>query len=135
MLELHRKYGRKQAYLAPSKQGTNISPAIVRTTPFEVQIAAPEAPLVIYGHNSKGFSKGPWYTAWSFDKTDDTFNERDNALHSKRRRNVGQAFALTSIIEMENQITKCGETLIKQFARLAREGKSVMLVSWILLFR
>ncbi|GAD98246.1 hypothetical protein PTT_08923 [Paecilomyces variotii No. 5] len=114
MLELHKKYG-----------------PIVRTTPFEVQIAKPEAPGVMYGHNSKGFSKGPWYTAWSFDKTDDTFNERDNALHGKRRRNVGQAFALTSIIEMESQITKCGETLVRQFARLAREGKSAMLDDWV----
>lgn len=102
--------------------------AIVRTSPFELQIADPAAVSLLYGAANKGFTKGPWYGVWSFSNPKDIFTEDNNSIHAKRRRNVAPAYSMTSILEMEDKISACTRTLIAELSKRASANKSIMLV-------
>ncbi|KAH6975712.1 putative cytochrome P450 oxidoreductase [Ilyonectria destructans] len=115
MLRLHEKYG-----------------PIVRTTPFELQIADPSAISILYGAANNGFTKGPWYGVWSFSDPKDSFTETDNSTHAKRRRNAASGYAMTSILMMEEKVNHCTRTLLTELSKRASSDQTVMMDQWLL---
>ncbi|KAM5353731.1 hypothetical protein ACJ41O_000381 [Fusarium nematophilum] len=115
MLRPHAKYG-----------------PIVRTSPFELQIADPAAVSLLYGAANKGFTKGPWYGVWSFSNPKDSFTEDNNSVHAKRRRNAAPGYSMSSILDMESKINACTRSLITEFSKRASANQSIMLDQWLL---
>lgn len=58
----------------------------------------------------------------------------DKTQHSKRRRLLSHAFARSSILALEEFVTKESHTLVKQFSKLSLENKSIDLLQWYRFF-
>jgi cytochrome P450 len=117
MLRLHRKYG-----------------PIIRISPFEVAISDPEAIKIIYGHTSN-FTKSEWYLAWHNKNAGNPslFSERDEKAHAIRRRNVANAYSMTTVVQLEEHVDSCSKQILKQFERLAPKGP-IDLGEWLQMY-
>ena len=117
MLRLHRKYG-----------------PIIRISPFEVAISDLEAIKIIYGHTSN-FTKSEWYLAWHNKNAGNPslFSERDEKVHAVRRRNVANAYSMTTVVQLEQYVDFCSTQILKQFERLAPKGP-IDLGKWLQMY-
>ncbi|KAF3402541.1 Cytochrome P450 momooxygenase gsfF [Talaromyces pinophilus] len=83
MIQLHDKYG-----------------SIVRTGPYEVSIADPDAIQLIYGAGAS-CKKSDWYSVWQGRRKFDLFAERDANVHSTNRRFVNSIYSFSGLLEFE----------------------------------
>ena len=128
MLRLHAKYG-----------------PIIRISPFEVAISDPDAIKTIYGHTSQFTKvrslfkcidrKSNWYLSWHNKNAGNPslFSERDEKVHALRRRNVANAYSMSTLVQLEEHVDSCSVQLLKQFERLAPLGP-VDLGEWLQMY-
>jgi Cytochrome P450 len=122
MRQLHKKYG-----------------SIVRISPNEVAISDPQAIKTIYstgGGFTKGTSRfeglieGDWYTVWAMVEPD-LFSLQDEKKHSARRRNVANAYALSTLLGMEEYVDQCSTLLLRVFEKFAKRREVVDISGWL----
>ncbi|KAF7516548.1 hypothetical protein PCG10_002072 [Penicillium crustosum] len=112
ILELHARYG-----------------PVVRIAPNAVSILDANYGLrAIYGHGTKA-TKTDWYRIWnSSGKISNTaFSEIDVNEHSRKRKQVAKAYAMTSILKMEKYIQAIVDQSRETFAECvadARKGET-----------
>ncbi|KAI1616906.1 cytochrome P450 family protein [Exophiala viscosa] len=73
---------------------------VVRIGPNEVVTISPEAVKKIYGAGSQ-FRKSEWYLPQQGERKFDLFAERDIIIHRNHRRLVNNAYATSSLMELE----------------------------------
>ncbi|KAL4779050.1 cytochrome P450 [Aspergillus varians] len=98
MLQLHDRYG-----------------SLVRTGPYEVSIADPDAIQVVYGAGSS-FKKSDWYSVWQGRRRFDLFAERDAKIHGTQRRFVNAIYSFSGLKELEPYLDDALEIFLSQLA-------------------
>jgi hypothetical protein len=61
----------------------------------------------------------------------DLFSLQDEKKHGARRRNVSNAYALSTLFGMEKYVNDCSTLLLQQFTKLARKGMPVDISGWL----
>ncbi|KAJ3538936.1 hypothetical protein NM208_g5689 [Fusarium decemcellulare] len=112
---LHKKYG-----------------PVVRIAPNEVSFVDHAALRQLYSY-AKAAPKTDWYNVWNPSKTKSIsfFAETNIPQHAKRRRQVAQAYSMSSVLAAETFIQKVADETWIQFHKMAREGKTLDLDWWV----
>ncbi|OQV05157.1 hypothetical protein CLAIMM_09941 isoform 1 [Cladophialophora immunda] len=107
-LELHRKY-----------------------SPNEVTTNDPKAVELLYSISSK-FPKTDFYRLFGFPDVYGIhqFSVLDNALHNKLSRHTSAAFAMTSIVELEQYVDSSVEYLVTRIQELGTKGIPMNMAQW-----
>jgi len=114
MDRLHKKYG-----------------PIVRIAPNEVSISAPAAMKVIYSITG-GFSKSDFYEVFRI-PTDppSLFTDLDEARHTERRRHVGSAYIMSSLLKLEPHVQIIISRFVLQLDKLfVATGEVANMSTW-----
>ena len=73
---------------------------------------------------------GDWYTVWPMVEPD-LFSLQDEKKHGARRRNVANAYALGTLLGMEEYVDQCSTLLLRQFAKIAQSKALVDISGWM----
>ncbi|KAK5238757.1 hypothetical protein LTR47_000500 [Exophiala xenobiotica] len=114
-IALHEKYG-----------------SLVRVAPNQVSISDPEAIKLIYGPNSR-FPKTDMYAAWKHGY-DNMFTYRNEKEHAKHRRAVGNAYAMSSVLDSEGYVDQCSDIFLQRLGEMAQAGQAVDLGHWLQMY-
>ncbi|PVH95764.1 putative cytochrome P450 pisatin demethylase [Periconia macrospinosa] len=119
-IRLHRKYG-----------------DVVRIGPKHVTFSHPNAIADIYGP-TKAFSKTGFYSVQSslLDNkvTENLFSTRDASFHRNQKKVIANAYSMTSVLGMEDQIDSCITLLLSQLKGKSRKKETVDLGQWVQFF-
>jgi len=76
-----------------------------------------------------------WYKAWHNKAAGNPtlFSEVDEKVHAIRRRNVANAYSMTTVVQLEEYVDSCSTQILKQFERLAGTGP-VDLGEWLQMY-
>lgn len=77
-----------------------------------------------------GLTVGDWYTVWPMVEAD-LFSLQDEKKHSARRRNVANAYSLSTLLGMEQYVDECSTLLLREFSKLAAKGDPVDISGWL----
>jgi hypothetical protein len=61
----------------------------------------------------------------------DLFSLQDEKMHGARRRNVANAYALSTLLGMEEYVDQCSTLLLRQFAKFAKTKEIVDISPWL----
>ena len=61
----------------------------------------------------------------------DLFSLQDEKKHGARRRNVANAYALSTLLGMEEYVDQCSTLLLRQFEKFAKNGEILDLSPWL----
>ena len=61
----------------------------------------------------------------------DLFSLQDEKKHGARRRNVSNAYAMSTLLGMEKYVNECSTLLLQQFAKLAHKEMPVDISGWL----
>lgn len=61
----------------------------------------------------------------------DLFSLQDEKKHGARRRNVANAYALSTLLGMEEYVDQCSTLLLREFAKFAKANKPCDLSPWL----
>ena len=116
-IKLHDKYGK-----------------LVRIAPNVVSVADPEEINTIYGLKST-FTKTAFYPiqciSWNKKPQPNLFSTRDAAYHKEQKRKVANAFALSSLLDMEPAVDSCTKLLMEKLDHFAKSSTPVDLGMWM----
>ncbi|CAG7930638.1 unnamed protein product [Penicillium olsonii] len=116
-IDLHRKYG-----------------SLVRIGPNHISVGDPSAIPIIYGLN-KGFNKTSFYPiqslTWRRQPQMNLFSTRDVSYHRVQRRNIANAYSLSSLLETESAIDSCTSIFMTQMSKFADKKTPVDLGNWL----
>ncbi|CAI7625537.1 unnamed protein product [Penicillium pancosmium] len=116
-IDLHRRHG-----------------SLVRIGPKHISVGDPEAISVIYGLNN-GFTKTAFYPiqsiSWKKKFQMNLFSTRDETHHREQKRNVANAYSMTSLLELEPAVDSCSELFISQLRQFADRKTPVDLGAWL----
>lgn len=114
-LPIHKKYG-----------------ATVRIAPDIIQISDPAAIETIYGPKNV-FAKSAFYDGWNphMAHRAGTFEERDEFLHSCRRRIVAPLYTQGSILEFEPCVDRCIALFYNQMEAFANSKQNFDMAIWL----
>ena len=73
---------------------------------------------------------GDWYTVWAMVEPD-LFSLQDEKKHGARRRNVANAYAMSTLLGMEEYVDQCSTLLLREFAKFAKASKACDLSPWL----
>jgi hypothetical protein len=59
------------------------------------------------------------------------FSTRDERYHRELKRKIGNAYSVTSLLEMEPAVDSCSKLLMEKLAPFAEEGKALDLGAWM----
>lgn len=59
------------------------------------------------------------------------FSLQDEKKHGARRRNVANAFALSTLLGLEKYVDECSTLLLREWEKLAKKGDSVDISGWL----
>jgi hypothetical protein len=71
-----------------------------------------------------------WYSVWAMVEPD-LFSEQDEKKHGARRRNVANAYALSTLLGMEEYVDQCSTLLLRQFEKFAKNKDVIDLSPWL----
>lgn len=71
-----------------------------------------------------------WYTVWEMVEPD-LFSLQDEKMHGARRRNVANAYALSTLLGMEEYVDQCSTLLLRQFEKFAKNKEIVDISPWL----
>jgi hypothetical protein len=71
-----------------------------------------------------------WYSVWAMVEPD-LFSEQDEKKHGARRRNVANAYALSTLLGMEEYVDQCSTLLLRQFEKFAKKKEVIDLSPWL----
>ncbi|KAJ6004050.1 hypothetical protein N7522_005695 [Penicillium canescens] len=109
-IDLHRKHG-----------------PLVRIGPNHISVGDPNAIPIIYGLN-KGFTKS---ISWNKKPQMNLFSTRDEIYHRNQKRNIANAYSLTSLLEMEPAVDSCTAMFTSQLAKFADSKTPIDLGIWL----
>ncbi|KGO49055.1 Cytochrome P450, E-class, group I [Penicillium expansum] len=116
-IDLHRKHG----YL-------------VRIGPNHVSVSDPTAVPIIYGLN-KGFTKTALYPiqsiSWNKKAQVNLFSGRDEKFHREQKRQVANAYSMTSLLELEPAVDSCTRIFASKLGSQADQKKPIDLGVWL----
>ena len=96
---------------------------VVRVGPNHVWVNDPEEITQIYGINST-FRKSAFYTMLGSKKSDaarvDLFTCIDPAVHKAKKRNVSNAYAMSSMLTLEPLVDECVDILFSKFSDMEK---------------
>ena len=73
---------------------------------------------------------GDWYTVWPMVEPD-LFSLQDEKKHGARRRNVANAYALSTLLGMEQYVDQCSTLLLREFEKIAQRKEVVDISPWM----
>ncbi|KAF2837744.1 benzoate 4-monooxygenase cytochrome-like protein P450 [Patellaria atrata CBS 101060] len=111
---------------------------VIRLGPNTLSFADPKAIKVIYGLN-KGFTKSEFYPVQQAvskgQRLPSLFSTTDEDYHSKYRRCVNNAFAMSSLVSFEPLVNKTINVFLDQTGKIfASTGKSCNFNQWLQFF-
>ncbi|KAE8381628.1 benzoate 4-monooxygenase cytochrome P450 [Aspergillus bertholletiae] len=98
---------------------------IVRIKPGELHIKDPDYYNTLYAGPGKHRNKDPWFSFIAFPRS--IFSTEGHALHSARRRVLGQFFKKNAVLQFEPTIRANVQLLCRHFATLAGSDQSLEL--------
>ena len=73
------------------------------------------------------------YAAWKHGY-DNMFTYRDEKEHAKHRRAVGNAYAMSSVLDSEVYIDQCSDLFLQRLGEMAQAGQTVDLGHWLQMY-
>jgi len=61
----------------------------------------------------------------------DLFSSQDEKKHGARRRNVANAYALSTLLGMEEYVDQCSTLLLREFEKFAQRKQVVDISPWL----
>jgi hypothetical protein len=95
----------------------------------QVSIIAPNDVRSVYGQNS-GYTKGPFYDAWSVGGKGH-FSNRDEVAHGLGRRAIAAAYSLNHLTSLEKYCDSCTDLLFRHLDKASESGSIVDLSKYI----
>jgi len=105
--------------------------SVVRCAPNLYCFNDPEAVGQIYGKGLE-LDKSDWYEAWNAPGFKTMFTEPSVKAHGRLRRKFQAAFTMSSMVSYETYVENCIEILKDRFEDIAKTGRTVDLVNWLL---
>ena len=113
--DLHRRYG-----------------PIVRITPNFLSVSDHRATKIIYGRGPNGFARGDQFGSNLFpDDEPPVFFAKSPKVHQVMRKRIAGAYTMTSILEMEPNITELVEEFVDHMRKHAKDGSDVDFCEWV----
>jgi hypothetical protein len=73
------------------------------------------------------------YAAWKHGY-DNMFTYRNEKEHAKHRRAVGNAYAMSSVLDSEVYVDQCSDVFLQRLGEMAQAGQAVDLGHWLQMY-
>ncbi|KAK9381370.1 cytochrome P450 [Kockiozyma suomiensis] len=107
---------------------------LVRIAPHVVSVGSADEIQTIYGTKT-AFTKTAFYPiqciSWNKRPQMNLFSTTDPVYHRKQKKLVANAFAMSSLLEMESAVDSCSQLFMQNLHRMSATGAAIDLGTWM----